>query len=114
MSDHRGNECHVDPLDKPFDREALGDSMVVYLSVWGMGCPRCATRVNNGLLSVDGVLWSEVFLEQGVAAVIFDQKRVTHDDLIQAVFAAGNDGRHHYQAQVIMQKPTNRTIQVTS
>jgi len=29
-----------------------------------MGCPRCATRVRNGLLTLDGVLVADVFLER--------------------------------------------------
>jgi copper chaperone CopZ len=92
--------CQVEPVEKPLDEAALADAMAAYLNVSGMGCPRCATRVRNGLLSLDGVLVVDVFLEQNVAAAAYDPQRVSPDDLVQAVANSGNDGRHHYQAEV--------------
>lgn len=103
MSEHE--KCHVDPLEKPLDQAALGNAMAAYLAVWGMGCPRCAMRVRNGLLSLDRVLTAEVFLEQGLAAVFYDPEVITVDDLQMAVAAAGNDGRHHYRAILVDQMP---------
>ncbi len=47
MSEHEN--CHVEPLDKPLDETALAKATAAYLAVWGMGCPRCALRVRNGL-----------------------------------------------------------------
>jgi len=92
--------CHVEPVEKPLDEAALSNAMAAYLNVSGMGCPRCATRVRNGLLSVDGVLLADVFLEQNVAAAAYDPQRVSPSDLVNAVANSGNDGRHHYQAEV--------------
>jgi len=92
--------CHVDPVEKPLDEDALATAMAAYLKVGGMGCPRCATRVRNGLLSLDGVLLAEVLLEQNIAAAAYDPQRVSPTDLVQAVANSGNDGRHHYQAEV--------------
>ncbi len=97
--------CQVEPLEKPLDRDALSTAMVAYLAVEGMGCPRCAMRVRNGLLGIDGVLLVEVQLVQGIAAAAFDPKRITQSDLVAAVVGAGNDGRHHYQAEFIKQVP---------
>jgi copper chaperone CopZ len=103
MNENR--DCQVYPVEKSFDPHALENAMAAYLVVQGMGCPRCAIRVRNGLLSLDGVLLAEVQLEQGIAAAAFDPQRVTLDDLITAVASAGNDGRHHYQAELIREAP---------
>lgn len=107
MSDHN---CHVEPVEKTIDREAIEKAQAAYLAVWGMGCNTCATRVRNSLLSTDGVLLAEIQLEQGVAAVAFDDERVTAEALLAAVAAAGNDGRHHYEAKLISQVPAAEAL----
>lgn len=102
---NQDQDCHVDPLDKPFDQKTLASAAAAYLSVSGMGCANCAMRVRNGLLNLEGVLVAYVELERGLAAAAYDPQRITPDDLVQAVANAGNDGRHHYQAQFIQQVP---------
>jgi copper chaperone CopZ len=101
VSEH--TNCHVEALDKPIDSAVLQSAMAVYLQVRGMGCPRCAMRVRNGLLGLEGVLAAEIFLAEALAVVAYDPTRVEGGDLVAAVAAAGNDGRHHYQAQVVGQ-----------
>lgn len=103
MNNHQ--ECHVDPLEKPVDRIALRNAMAAYLTVEGMGCPRCATRVRNGLLSLTGVIVADVFLEDRLAAVAFDPGKVSPGELVGAVAYAGNDGRHSYRAVPVQVKP---------
>jgi len=93
--------CHVEPIIKPLDTNALESALVSLMAVSGMGCPRCATRVSNSLLSVDGVLSADVKLEQGVVAAAYDPEQVDTSDLINAVSLAGNDGHHNYQANVL-------------
>lgn len=93
--------CHVESLEKPLDLEALPEATVGYLRIQGMGCPRCASRVRNGLLALEGTLLAEIFLEVRLAVVSFDPHRVRPGDLVDAVMGAGNDGRHRYQAQVL-------------
>lgn len=104
------DNCHIEPFEKPFDQNALESANVVFLAVSGMGCPRCAMRVNNSLLRLDGVLLSEVILENGAAAVAYDPAHVTPADLVQAVSDAGNDGRHHYAARVIGQVSAREAV----
>lgn len=108
------DDCHVEPVQKPLDPCALESADVVYLAVSGMGCPRCATRVNNSLLNLDGVLLSEVILENGLAAVAYDPGRVTPADLVRAVSNAGNDGRHHYAARVFLQVSAREAVRQPS
>lgn len=104
------DNCHVDPLEKPLDQEALSSAMAAYLAVSGMGCSNCAARVRNGLLNLEGVLLAEIHLEHGIAATAFDPNRVTVEDLIQAVSQSGNDGRHHYVAQLIEELPAQQAL----
>ena len=108
MSAHEN--CHVDPLEKPLDRQAIESAVAAYLLVGGMGCQNCAMRVRNGLLGLEGVIAAEVELGQGLAAAAYDPERVTTEDLIQAVSNAGNDGRHNYFAQLIKQVPASQAL----
>ena len=108
MKDHEN--CHVEAVEKPLDREALASSQVAFLAVWGMGCPRCAMRVHNGLLRLDGVLLVEVMLERGLAGVAYIPAQVEPSDLVHAVAEAGNDGRHHYQAEVVKVVPAAEAL----
>lgn len=94
MADH----CHVEPLDKTATVEELADAASVWLAVFGMGCPNCANRVRNSLLSLDGVLDVSISHVAGMANVIFNPDATTFPDLLDAVERAGNDGRHEYWA----------------
>lgn len=104
-------KCHVEPIEKPLDEAALDSAQAAYLSVSGMGCPRCAMRVRNGLLILDGVLLADVNLERNIAATAYDPQRVTPEVLIRAVADAGNDGKHHYQAELIKIVPASEAVQ---
>lgn len=89
---------------------ALQKADAAFLGVSGMGCPRCATRVRNGLVVQKGVIYADVYLENGVAAVAYDPAQVTIDDLITAVFESGNDGRHEYRAYVLQTMPASEAF----
>jgi len=108
----KNENCHVEPIEKQFDESALHSAQASYLSVSGMGCPRCATRVRNGLLMLDGVLLADVFLETKTAAVAYDPQQVTQETLREAVSGAGNDGKHHYRAEVIKTLPASEALRL--
>lgn len=94
--------CHVEPIYKDtVNNEELRNADSALLAVWGMGCPNCATRVRNSLLSLEGVYGVEVYLNMAMAEVSYDSRKVTAQSLVEAVARAGNDGRHEYRAQVI-------------
>ncbi len=79
----------------------IRDADRALLSIGGMGCSNCATRVRNGLLSVEGVYGADVYLNMSLAEVYYDSRKVSPDVLKDAVQRAGNDGRHEYHAVVI-------------
>jgi copper chaperone CopZ len=95
---NRHGDCHVTPAEKPIEAGALERSEAALLTIEGLGCPRCAARVRNGLLAVDGVVAAMVDHEAGSAAVAFDPELVSTHHLVDAVRAAGDDGRHSYRA----------------
>jgi copper chaperone CopZ len=94
MSEH----CHVEPVQKVATIEELAASTTVVLMVWGMGCPNCAARVRNSLLSVNGATQAYVDHTLGMAKVVFNPNLTTIAELISAVGRAGGDGRHEYRA----------------
>ena len=93
--------CHVEPIQKTVLDSVLKNAGTTLLAVSGMGCPNCAARVRNGLVSLEGVHQAEIYLERGLAEVYFDSGKVTPEMLVNTVAGAGNDGRHHYEAEVV-------------
>lgn len=94
--------CYVEPIYKnavPADQLQKADRAT--LVVWGMGCENCATRVRNSLLSLEGVLGVDVYLNMALAEVSYDREKISASELVAAVSRAGNDGRHQYQAELI-------------
>jgi copper chaperone CopZ len=91
--------CHVEPLPKTATAEERQTTTSALLAVWGMGCPNCAARVRNSLLSLKGVVNAEVDHNIGMADVVFNPNLTTIPALIDAVARAGGDGRHEYRAR---------------
>ncbi len=92
--------CHVEPAVKratPLERAQLTDG---HLVIRGMGCPNCATRVRNSLLSLEGVADAIIDHNNGVGRVFYNPTVVTNDDLESAVSAAGGDGHHEYSGKL--------------
>jgi len=97
-----GKNCHVEPIRKlNVSVEQIQRADHATLSVQGMGCENCVTRVRNSLLSLAGVYGADLFLNLKLAEIMYDSRKVTVSELIQAVARAGNDGRHEYGAELI-------------
>ena len=94
--------CYIEPIYK---NSALANQLQkadkATLAVQGMGCENCATRVRNGLLSLDGVYGVDVYLNMALAEVTYDGKKISAQRLVEAVSRAGNDGHHEYRAELI-------------
>ncbi|SRR5581483_10204752 len=93
--------CYVEPIVKTASPDQIQKSDVATLAVWGMGCENCAMRVRNSLLALEGVYGVDVFLNMAVAEVRYDSRKISPDELVTAVSAAGNDGRHKYRAELM-------------
>ncbi len=94
-------DCHVEPISKEASAQEMAQTTEALLLVSGMGCPNCAARVRNSLLSLQGVVEAHVDHLNGRAHVTFNPAMVTGDALTEAVRLAGGDGRHEYRAQVV-------------
>ena len=92
-------KCHVEPLEKTPTVEEQQTTTTALLAVGGMGCPNCAARVRNSLLSLTGVVEAQVVLETSMADVTYNPDLTDVAALLNAVAQAGADGRHHYYAQ---------------
>jgi copper chaperone CopZ len=95
------DNCHVDVYQKEVRSEDLEKAQVAHLAVEGMGCPRCALRVQNGLTRLDGVYEAAVSLQLQTAEVYYDPQKVRLEDMVTAVSSAGDEQKHRYNAQVI-------------
>jgi len=94
--------CYVEPIYKSTaSADQIQKADRATLAVWGMGCENCATRVRNSLLALDGVYGVDVYLNMAVAEVSYNQEKISAHQLVNAVFTAGNDGRHNYQAELV-------------
>lgn len=103
-------DCHVTPDVKPVDERALRGARSAWLAIAGIGCEHCATRVGNALLALDAVLRADVDADAGEAVVVFDPRRADLPELLAAVADAGNDGRHHYRARVLVVDGAGRRL----
>ena len=97
MTEH----CHVEPVQKTASAEELAELTEIWLAIFGMGCPTCARRVTNSLLSLSGVVEALVDHLAGMAKVTYNPTITAIPALLEAVERAGNDGRHTYWAAQI-------------
>lgn len=91
-------ECHVEPVAERANSQARARSTVQYLSVAGMGCPKCANRVRNTLLGRPGVVDVEVDVAAGLATVWYEKAGVTVGEMVDLVAASGRGTHHRYLA----------------
>ena len=95
------DNCHVEPAEKTASAEERQTAVTALLAVWGMGCPNCAARVRNSLLSLHGVVEADVDHAAGLAQVNFNPDLADIPALVGAVARAGGDGRHEYRARLL-------------
>ena len=94
--------CFVEPIYKDLvPPEQLQKADKATLIVWGMGCPNCANRVRNSLLSLEGVYGVDVYLNMALAEVSYNREKTQPTELVAAVSRAGNDGHHEYRAELV-------------
>ena len=94
--------CYVEPIYKDAaSSDQLQKAEIATLAVWGMGCENCVTRVRNSLLCLDGVYGVDIYLNMALAEVKYDANLISATELVNAVSRAGNDGRHHYGAELL-------------
>lgn len=93
--------CDVELIQKDVSVEDQNAAQMVILAVWGLGCENCANRVRNSLLRLDGVVSADIALAHGLVMVDYVPSKTNLNDILLAVTAAGNDGHHHYRAEIV-------------
>jgi len=96
------HNCHVEPIEKSVTPEEQGAADILTLWIGGMGCPTCATRVRNGLLTLNGVFHAEVDHLAATAVLLYNPHLVSVTDLAEAVAEAGAASNHHYEVLGIL------------
>ncbi|MDF1521893.1 MAG: cation transporter [Trueperaceae bacterium] len=92
------DDCHVEPIAPTPHRHDDGPREVAYLTIHGMGCPTCATRVRNALLTTPGVITADVRLEARHGRVVYDPAYTNPERLEDAVAEMGRASRRAYHA----------------
>jgi len=88
----------VDPVHKAVDPGLFDRSATAFLAVSGMGCPTCAARVRNALVTTEGVVEAEVDHGSGLAVVSYLPEAVDVDGMARAVTLAAAGTHHTYEA----------------
>jgi copper chaperone CopZ len=94
------HDCHVERVE-PTTSHPERAVASARLLVEGMGCPRCAIRVQNALVRLDGVAAAYISLYPPLGTVRYDPERLSVDDLLNAVATAGQDSKHIYLARAL-------------
>lgn len=101
-TDANEHGCYVAPVHKETDPQRIRGRAFARLALSGLGCPNCAARVRNALLSLDGVIEADVTLAPQQATVTFDPTQADPDQLTAAVHWAGIASRHRYRSVIVV------------
>jgi len=71
--------------------------LVARLTVAGLRCPHCATRIGNALRSHPSVLGATVDLERGKVDVLLDAARLSPDEIARVIRDSADGSPRHYE-----------------
>ncbi len=102
----KGNNYHnIERLDSLDVDHLFSNAYEAKVSIVGMNCPGCATRVHNTLMQCAGVYAVEVSLRNAFAIVLYDPGRICSHLIEEAVSDAGAIGPHRFSVRVTRVKP---------
>ncbi|MFB5664190.1 copper chaperone CopZ [Alteribacillus sp. HJP-4] len=61
------------------------------LKVKGMSCGHCVKAVEDGVGGLEGVAAVQVNLDAGIVEVKYNDEKITHDDIAEAIDEQGYD-----------------------
>jgi len=97
------HQCQIEPLSRVAKTMDVSSREVAIFAVLGMGCPNCATRIENKLVAAQGVLDAHFDYLADMGVVVFNPEIVTTKVLAEIVDQAGDGTRHEYAAVLITQ-----------
>lgn len=86
---------------KPIGRPILLTAMTAFFDVTHMGCSKCTSWLQNGLLEHDGVLFVDVYLDKGIVMATYDPANVNPNELGQIIGTIGKQVCRYYHAELI-------------
>lgn len=101
---------HPQLIQKSVEQEAIASADAVFVSIWNMVCPDCATWLHNGLIQEEGVLVVDVFYKQGVGVIIYAPMKTTPHELVAVIQKIGEEACHYYGAEVIGHSPAQQVL----
>ena len=69
--------------------QTVADAKVVKVTVTGMTCEGCSNSIKSALAETNGVISSEVSLEQNTAEIKYDPSQCSPDDLVKKIESTG-------------------------
>lgn len=66
-----------------------GDNMKQKISITGMNCEHCVKRIEEGLDEVEGIEKVKVKLKKGEAKVVFDESKLTPEEIVSHIKEIG-------------------------
>ncbi len=101
---------HPQPITKSVEREAIAQADAMFVSIWNMDCPDCATWLHNGLMQEEGVLMVDVFYKQGVGVIIYAPTKTTPRELLGVIQKIGQEACRYYGAEIIGHSPAQQAL----
>lgn len=95
------DNCEIKPIQKTIAEEEKRTIQVSYISILGLNCPNCATRVRNALLNTYGVVDALIDHNDGLGEISYNPDLVNQSQILNAVSMAGGDGIHSYSAHIL-------------
>ena len=93
--------CNIKPVQRIISEEENHKQQHAYLSISGLNCPNCATRVRNALINSIGVTDTIIDHADGLGEVTFNPDLIRPANFVEIVSKAGGDGVHSYSAMLI-------------
>lgn len=87
----------VEPVQGVPRTDRPTDPLIARLTIEGLRCQHCATRIGNALGADPGVLGLRVDLEGGLVDVLFDARRLSTDDLASLIVSSADGSPRHYE-----------------
>ncbi len=106
--DHHGGHAAAHPSSAAPAQLGPGEARV-RISVTGMHCDHCVSRVESALHGIAGVKWAGASLQGGEAVVIFEKAKVGTPKLVEAIDALGFKAGTRGSRPLIVRSPAGTT-----
>lgn len=86
---------------KPIERPTLLSAMTAFFDVTHMGCSKCTSWLQSGLLEHNGVLFVDVCVDKGIVMATYDPASINPNELGQIIVTIGKQVCRYYHAELI-------------